>query len=158
MKADAIKYESGKIDRRDNRMNVDILNKKIILNARCTRTWKLMKIMKFGGTSVGKPERMHEVAKLITKDDEPKIVQIARDYLERAGYAVVPAYDGIAALDSVRAEKPDLVVLDLGLEPFATRVKHYWFWNPTKLGISWYGAPWVNFLGWAITAAVVIYG
>jgi aspartokinase len=26
-----------------------------------------MKIMKFGGTSVGKPERMHEVAMLITK-------------------------------------------------------------------------------------------
>ena len=25
-----------------------------------------MKVMKFGGTSVGKPERMHEVAKLIT--------------------------------------------------------------------------------------------
>jgi aspartate kinase len=32
------------------------------------------KIMKFGGTSVGKPHRMHEVANLITKDKEPKIV------------------------------------------------------------------------------------
>ncbi len=29
-----------------------------------------MKIMKFGGTSVGKPERMHEVAKLITNGIE----------------------------------------------------------------------------------------
>ncbi|WP_301922356.1 aspartate kinase [Ferruginibacter sp.] len=36
-----------------------------------------MKIMKFGGTSVGKPERMHEVAKLITKDAEPKIVVLS---------------------------------------------------------------------------------
>ncbi len=36
-----------------------------------------MKIMKFGGTSVGKPERMHEVAKLITKDDESKIVVLS---------------------------------------------------------------------------------
>ena len=36
-----------------------------------------MKIMKFGGTSVGKPERMHEVAKLITKDTEPKIVVLS---------------------------------------------------------------------------------
>jgi len=36
-----------------------------------------MKIMKFGGTSVGKPERMYEVAKLITKDDEPKIVVLS---------------------------------------------------------------------------------
>lgn len=33
--------------------------------------------MKFGGTSVGKPERMHEVATLITKDDEPKIVVLS---------------------------------------------------------------------------------
>ncbi len=29
--------------------------------------------MKFGGTSVGKPERMHQVAQLITKDNEPTI-------------------------------------------------------------------------------------
>jgi aspartate kinase len=36
-----------------------------------------MKIMKFGGTSVGKPERMHQVAELITKDAEPKIVVLS---------------------------------------------------------------------------------
>ncbi len=36
-----------------------------------------MKIMKFGGTSVGKPERMHEVAKLITADPESKIVVLS---------------------------------------------------------------------------------
>ncbi|MFT3683116.1 MAG: aspartate kinase [Ferruginibacter sp.] len=36
-----------------------------------------MKVMKFGGTSVGKPERMHEVAKLITADDESKIVVLS---------------------------------------------------------------------------------
>lgn len=33
--------------------------------------------MKFGGTSVGKPERMQEVAKLITADDEKKIVVLS---------------------------------------------------------------------------------
>ena len=33
--------------------------------------------MKFGGTSVGKPERMHEVATLITKDQESKIVVLS---------------------------------------------------------------------------------
>jgi DNA-binding response OmpR family regulator len=48
-------------------------------------------------------------------DDEPKIVQLARDYLEHAGFAVVVAYDGKAALAAARARKPDLVVLDLGL-------------------------------------------
>ena len=36
-----------------------------------------MKIMKFGGTSVGKPERMAQVMELITKDDEPKIVVLS---------------------------------------------------------------------------------
>jgi aspartate kinase len=36
-----------------------------------------MKVMKFGGTSVGKPERMKEVAKLITKDAEDKIVVLS---------------------------------------------------------------------------------
>lgn len=36
-----------------------------------------MKVMKFGGTSVGKPERMHQVAQLILRDDEPKIVVLS---------------------------------------------------------------------------------
>lgn len=36
-----------------------------------------MKVMKFGGTSVGKPERMVEISKLITKDEEPKIVVLS---------------------------------------------------------------------------------
>lgn len=36
-----------------------------------------MKIMKFGGTSVGKPERMHQVAQLITKDNESRIVVLS---------------------------------------------------------------------------------
>ncbi len=36
-----------------------------------------MKIMKFGGTSVGKPERMHQVADLVTRDSEPKIVVLS---------------------------------------------------------------------------------
>ncbi|HEY1113891.1 MAG TPA: aspartate kinase [Chitinophagaceae bacterium] len=36
-----------------------------------------MKIMKFGGTSVGKPQRMHEVARLITSDSEEKIVVLS---------------------------------------------------------------------------------
>ena len=36
-----------------------------------------MKIMKFGGTSVGKPQRMHEVARLVTADQERKIVVLS---------------------------------------------------------------------------------
>jgi aspartate kinase len=36
-----------------------------------------MKVMKFGGTSVGLPQRMHQVAKLITADNEEKIVVLS---------------------------------------------------------------------------------
>src|SRR4051794_30727696 len=53
--------------------------------------------------------------KILVVDDEPKIVQIARDYLERAGFGVLAAYDGAAAVATARVEKPDLIVLDLGL-------------------------------------------
>ena len=36
-----------------------------------------MKVMKFGGTSVGRPERMQQVANLITKGTEEKIVVLS---------------------------------------------------------------------------------
>lgn len=36
-----------------------------------------MKIMKFGGTSVGRPERMHQVSELITKADEPVLTVLS---------------------------------------------------------------------------------
>ena len=37
----------------------------------------VMKIMKFGGTSVGKPERMHQVSQLITRDKESALVVLS---------------------------------------------------------------------------------
>jgi two-component system alkaline phosphatase synthesis response regulator PhoP len=52
---------------------------------------------------------------ILVVDDEPKIVQLARDYLEHAGFAVLSASDGPTALQAARASKPDLIVLDLGL-------------------------------------------
>ena len=36
-----------------------------------------LKVMKFGGTSVGMPERMHSVAQLISRDSNPKIVVLS---------------------------------------------------------------------------------
>jgi len=36
-----------------------------------------MQVLKFGGTSVGKPERMHQVAQIITRDLQPKIVVLS---------------------------------------------------------------------------------
>jgi two-component system alkaline phosphatase synthesis response regulator PhoP len=52
---------------------------------------------------------------ILVVDDETKITQLARDYLEHAGYAVKTASEGKAALAVARAERPDLIVLDLGL-------------------------------------------
>jgi DNA-binding response OmpR family regulator len=52
---------------------------------------------------------------ILVVDDEPKIADLARDYLEHAGFAVLVSGDGRMALDLARRRHPDLVVLDLGL-------------------------------------------
>jgi two-component system alkaline phosphatase synthesis response regulator PhoP len=48
-------------------------------------------------------------------EDEPKIAQIVRDYLQHAGFEVVSTGDGASAVTLARERRPDLVVLDLGL-------------------------------------------
>jgi DNA-binding response OmpR family regulator len=53
--------------------------------------------------------------RILVVDDEPRITRLVRDYLERAGFAVSVARDGEEALLRARTERPDLVVLDLGL-------------------------------------------
>ena len=55
------------------------------------------------------------MATVLVVDDEPKIVKLVRDYLENAGFAVITASDGPAALRSAGTGHPDLVILDLGL-------------------------------------------
>jgi two-component system, OmpR family, alkaline phosphatase synthesis response regulator PhoP len=55
------------------------------------------------------------VKHILVVDDEPRIAEIARDYLERAGYRVTMAGNGADALAFARARRPDLIVLDLGL-------------------------------------------
>jgi two-component system alkaline phosphatase synthesis response regulator PhoP len=52
---------------------------------------------------------------ILVVDDEPRIAEIARDYLERAGYGVTTASNGVDALAIARSRRPDLIVLDLGL-------------------------------------------
>jgi len=53
--------------------------------------------------------------RVLVVDDEPQIAQIARDYLEHAGFSVIVAGDGRKALDLARSRQPDLIVLDLAL-------------------------------------------
>ena len=52
---------------------------------------------------------------ILVIDDEPKIVKLARDYLERSGYRVLTAADGQSALAMARQEKTGMIVLDLNL-------------------------------------------
>jgi DNA-binding response OmpR family regulator len=52
---------------------------------------------------------------ILIVDDEPKIIQLTRDYLEKAGFKAQPAFNGQEALDLQRSLNPDLIVLDLGL-------------------------------------------
>src|SRR5256885_6122314 len=52
---------------------------------------------------------------ILVVDDEPSIAQIAGDYLRHGGFDVITAANGVDALSLARAQRPDLVVLDLGL-------------------------------------------
>ena len=53
--------------------------------------------------------------KILVVDDEKKIVDILKAYLERDGYRVIAAYDGRSALELARNNSPDLIILDLML-------------------------------------------
>ena len=59
--------------------------------------------------------------KILVVDDEVDIVDFIDDYLTGEGYEVVKAYNGVEALDEMRRDPPDLVVLDImlpGLDGF----------------------------------------
>lgn len=50
---------------------------------------------------------------ILVVDDEPGIVDIARANLEGLGYRVISAGNGLEALELIRQESPDLVILDI---------------------------------------------
>ena len=52
-------------------------------------------------------------AKILVVDDDPDFVEVTRIVLESAGYRVITAANGDEALAQVRAEKPDLMLLDV---------------------------------------------
>ncbi len=53
--------------------------------------------------------------KILIVDDEQRIIDLAKMYLEQAGYTVDSATDGAVAFDMIRGDEPELVVLDLML-------------------------------------------
>ncbi len=66
--------------------------------------------------SIGKGTRIqHLPAKVLLVDDEDQLRRVMKDILERDGFVVEEARDGIQALDQVDKFGPDVVVLDLNL-------------------------------------------
>jgi DNA-binding response OmpR family regulator len=58
---------------------------------------------------------MTPLAKILLVEDEIEVLDTITEYLEREGYAVTRAVDGDEALRRVENERPDLVLLDVGL-------------------------------------------
>lgn len=58
---------------------------------------------------------VNEKKKILVVDDEQKIVEVVKSYLQNEGYAVCEAYSGRDALNIFDKENPSLVVLDLML-------------------------------------------
>ena len=53
--------------------------------------------------------------RVLVVDDDVKTVELVKLYLNRDGYRVLTAYDGVEALRLARKSRPDLIVLDLML-------------------------------------------
>jgi len=54
-------------------------------------------------------------ARILVVDDDRQIVRLLHSYLSQAGMTVLTAGDGETALQLIYSERPDLVILDLGL-------------------------------------------
>jgi len=68
-------------------------------------------------------------ASILVVDDEESVLTVVRSVLERAGYAVLVASNGLAAMNILKKEKCDLVLTDIvmpeqeGIETFQ-KIKH----------------------------------
>lgn len=51
--------------------------------------------------------------KILLVDDEREFSMVLGDRLEDEGYSVVTAFDGKSALDTAKAEQPDIILLDI---------------------------------------------
>mgnify|MGYP003379253382 FL=1 len=54
-------------------------------------------------------------AHVLVVDDETVLAGMVANYLQRAGFRTSTAFDGNTAVERALAERPDVVVLDLGL-------------------------------------------
>lgn len=49
-----------------------------------------------------------------------------------------------------------VLLFDVALDPFASRVKHFWLWSATALKLTWENAPLVNFFTWAAVTLLIL--
>jgi CheY-like chemotaxis protein len=56
---------------------------------------------------------MSEQKLILVVDDDPDLVEAVSMKLEAKNYRVAKAYDGVEAMDRIKEEKPDLVILDV---------------------------------------------
>jgi DNA-binding response OmpR family regulator len=76
------------------------------------------------------------MTEILIVDDEPTVRALLRDLLELEGHEVREAADGIAALDAMRSEPPDLVVLDIMMPGMSgIEVLHHVRADPNLFGV-----------------------
>ena len=51
--------------------------------------------------------------KILIVDDEPHVIMVLKQFLERSGYTICSAVNGKLALESITEEKPDVVITDV---------------------------------------------
>jgi two-component system, OmpR family, KDP operon response regulator KdpE len=71
--------------------------------------------MKFKNAEFTKGESNMSKAKILVVDDDPDLIRALRLRLRANDYDIATASDGYAAIATAQKEKPDLIILDLGL-------------------------------------------
>ncbi|HEY44271.1 MAG TPA: response regulator [Anaerolineae bacterium] len=56
------------------------------------------------------------MAKILIIDDDPDIIEVARMCLSPAGHEVIDAKSGMEGLEKIKAERPDLIILDVMMD------------------------------------------
>lgn len=73
------------------------------------------KVRRVGDESEAKKTHMNPKPRVLVVDDDRSITKVVSSYLDQAGFAVRTAHDGATALSALRADRIDLLVLDLML-------------------------------------------
>jgi len=60
-------------------------------------------------------EAAMSLGRVLVVDDEPEVRQLLQEFLSGRGYEVLVAGDGMAALDALDVQRPDLVLLDVAM-------------------------------------------